>query len=224
MVTASTTAMEKLYQEQTSQSIISDEQVSRDDFLKLLIAQLQHQDPLNPVENQEFVAELATFSSLEQQQTQTELLSQLVSLQNTTGTSQALSLIGKEATIATDDFFFQEGNEIQFVFNATSAGSIPVTISNTEGQVVYQDTINASEAGQITYIFDGQNAQGQSLSTGDYSISIGASLDADGNETSLPVYMRGGVEGVTFLEGTPILIVNGQAVPLSSVQGVYEKS
>ncbi len=223
MVTNAISGLEALSKPSTPASVIGSDDVNREDFLKLLIAQLQHQDPLNPVENQEFVAELATFSSLEQQQMQTGLLQQMIDNQNTSDTAQALSLIGKDATVDSDTFFFQEGKQTQFVFNSPGAGNFPVTITNSTGRVVMQDNVAAYGPGQVSYMFDGRNAQGQSIPPGEYSISIGATMDASGEQTRFPTFMRGEVEGVTFLDGAPILVVNGQAVPMSAVQGVYEK-
>ena len=97
---------------------LGNDYVSRDDFLKLLIAQLQHQDPLNPMENQEFVAELATFSSLEQQQAQTQLLQKILDSNQSSNTSQALALIGKDVVVADNNFQYQQGDDFEFVFQA----------------------------------------------------------------------------------------------------------
>jgi flagellar basal-body rod modification protein FlgD len=76
MVSAITSSINDLASGSTSTA--GSQEVSSDQFLTLLIAQLQNQDPMNPIENQDFVAELATFSSLEQQQMQTGLLEQLI--------------------------------------------------------------------------------------------------------------------------------------------------
>ena len=223
-MTATLTSVNDLVS-QTSTSLMSSstDNVSKEDFLRLLIAQLQHQDPLNPIENQEFVAELATFSSLEQQQSQTKLLEQIVSGQQSTATTQALSLIGKEATALCSQFTFQPGETVNFVFQATQAGNIPIQVTNAAGNIVYSDLIYAPSAGQIEYLFDGKNAKGQSLAAGEYQISIGSTVDAEGNQSEIPVYIRGLVDGVTFVDGIPILLIGGQATLLSNVQGVYER-
>lgn len=207
----------------TTLTSTSTDNVNKEDFLRLLIAQLQNQDPLNPIENQEFVAELATFSSLEQQQSQTKLLEQIVAGQQSNATSQALSLIGKEATVIGNQFTFQPGEPVHFVFQAPQAGAIPVQVTDASGRIVYNDVITATAAGEVAYDFDGQNAKGQTLTAGTYQISIGSTVDAEGNEREIPVYIRDVVDGVTFLDGIPILLLNGQATPLSDVQGVYER-
>ncbi len=215
--------IEALNAASTNLSSLGTDEVSRDDFLKLLIAQLQHQDPLNPVENQEFVAQLATFSSLEQQQMQTKLLEQLISSQNNNTSAQALSLIGKEASVAVSEFTLQSEREIDFTFIAPTVGIESVKIFNSRGELVRSDVVNVQRAGEMAYHFDGKNNSGQSLPAGEYSISVGDTMDEDGNITSYPTFIRGFVEGVTFVDGMPILIVDGNATPFDEVYGVYER-
>ncbi len=204
-------------QEALSQ-VAGQQDVSRDDFLKLLIAQLQHQDPLNPTENQEFVAELATFSSLEQETQQTKLLEKMIEGQNQSGASQALSLIGKSVSVAQDRFLFQPGQKIHFDFQAKNNGT-PIQITTDSGKVVATELL---PPGQSTYVFDGSTDQGQ-LPAGIYNIKVGSRLNENGEEVSDPVFMRGTVEGVNLQQNSPVLIVNGQPVEMSTVNAVFDK-
>ena len=208
----------------TAQSNSGSDAVNRQDFLKLLIAQLQHQDPLNPAENQEFVAELATFSSLEQQQLQTQLLQKLIDASQSNNTSQALSLIGRNVVVDEQRFNFTPGNPVQFIFQALQAGNAVIDISTDSGRLVYSDTFNIPSAGQGTFEFDGQLPNGQILSSGTYNISIHSVLDNQGEQIDYPTALQGRVEGVSFAAGEPKLTVNGQAVSLGSVQSIQEGS
>lgn len=224
MVTAATGTVDSLYQSSTSTSTLGSDSVDRQDFLTLLVAQLQNQDPMNPVENQEFVAQLATFSSLEQQQMQTKLLQQLIDSQNNNTSAQALSLIGKEASVAVDQFTLQANQSIDFTFLATETGTEPVQIFDSKGKLVRSDLVSVSNIGEVPYHFDGKDNQKNSLPAGDYTIQIGSTMDEEGNVASCQTYIRGYVEGVTYVDGEPILIVDGNAVPFSEVYGVYERS
>lgn len=197
----------------------TNDNVSQEQFLQLLIAQLQNQDPLNPVENQEFVAELATFSSLEQQQQQTDLLSQLVESNQSTNTSQALSLIGTDVMTNDTSFYYTTGDTIDFDFLATESGVATVYLTNAAGSSVAYDAIDVSSTGQHTYTFD----PGEALSQGSYTLSIVSSVDAEGNQDQFETYMMGGVEGVNFLDGEPMLSVNGNSISLGTVQAIYER-
>lgn len=200
-----------------------DDIVSRDDFLRLLVAQLQHQDPMNPMQNQEFVAELATFSNLEQSTNQTRLLEQLLQMQQLNFGSQALTLIGKEASIAQNTVYFQPGEQIDFMFQTPSAGNFGVQAINESGQVVFSEIVSVSTAGEHPYVFSGINALGQELPPGVYTINIGASTDSEGGQFTLPTYLRGVVDGVNFIDGSPVLMVNGQPASMENVKAVYER-
>lgn len=216
------TNVSALQQQSTAPKNLTTETVSQQDFLQLLVAQLQNQDPLNPMENQEFVAELATFSQLEQATNQTALLEQLVNSQSSNTTSQALSLIGKEAASENSTFLFEPGKTVDFMFQAPGEGSYTVQAVDQNGQVVFTDTVSAGGPGEQSYTFDGTTADGQTLRSGVYAVQIGSVVDGSGEQSGLPTYMRGTVEGVNFVDGTPVLMINGQPVSMGAVRAVYE--
>lgn len=197
----------------------TNDNVSQEQFLQLLIAQLQNQDPLNPIENQEFVAELATFSSLEQQQQQTDLLSQLVTANQSSSTSQALSLIGTDVVTSDTGFRYEDGDSIDFDFQATKSGYATVLLTSSSGATTALDTIEISRTGQHSYTVDSSSG----ITPGNYTLSVVSSVEGDGSRSQYPTYMRGGVEGVTFSDGEAMLTVNGRAVPMGSVQAIFER-
>lgn len=194
--------------------------VSRDDFLKLLVAQLQHQDPLNPLENQEFVAELATFSSLEQQQNQTELLEQLIAAQQGNINSQSLSIIGHDVVASIDSFNYAPGDTPGFLIQGPAGGELTVKITSEAGTVVRSETVHIPSSGVLEYEFDGLSEYGTELALGTYRVSAGSGINEDGDSIDYPVYMTGRVDEVRFEEGTPILTVNGQSIGLEEVLSV----
>ncbi|RJP31762.1 MAG: flagellar hook assembly protein FlgD [Candidatus Omnitrophota bacterium] len=206
------------------QTTAGSDAVSRDDFLRLLVAQLQNQDPLNPVENQDFVAQLATFSSLEQQTNQTALLQQLVDSMQSNSTSQALSTLGKDVTVAQNEFGFTAGNPVDFIFQTSGASDVVVQVTNQSGRVVYTEAMRVNAGGQHSYTFDGVDENGNTLPAGAYSIAFGGAIDNEGNVYELPSYMRGTVQSVSFDNGAPVLTVNNQLVYFSSVQAIMERS
>lgn len=106
------------YQSQTKTANNATEVLGKDDFLKLLVTQLRHQDPINPVEDKEFIAQLAQFSSLEQMQNLTTSINTMMeSQQRLTALSQATAMIGKEVEIASHsgESLFGKVSGVQFI-------------------------------------------------------------------------------------------------------------
>lgn len=194
---------------------------TQQDFFKLLIAQLQNQDPMNPQDNQEFMGQLAQFSSLEQATNQTKLLQQLVESNTADSSTQALSLIGKEVTVTNSGVAFQPGDEINMLYNTDAAANVPVTVTNSSGAVVFTETVTANSSGMQEYTFDGKLPDGSTLPSGKYTVAFGGATDSKGNQTNLDSYILGTVDGVNFVDGDPVLMVQGQSVQLSSVMAVY---
>ncbi|MDX9754628.1 MAG: flagellar hook assembly protein FlgD, partial [bacterium] len=196
--------------------------VKQEDFFKLLIAQLKNQDPMNPVENQEFVSELAQFSALEQQTNQTKILEQMLAQQQGDATTQALSLIGKEVSTENTAINYEPGDSMRYLFHTDGAANVMVQVTSASGKVVATEMVSVSSAGQHEYLFEGKNESGQSLVPGQYTISFGSTVSSDGSQTEYPSYMMGMVDGVNFVNGEPVLMVNGQNISLASVVAVYQ--
>lgn len=215
------TSVESLQQGQGSvfSGITESGDVSRNDFLKLLVAQLQNQDPMNPTENQEFVAELATFSSLEQQENQTALLKQLVAAEAGSANGQALSMIGNEVLAEVSEFYYQEGQPIDFSYLA-NAGQAVINIMTPSGRTVATQTMDLASSGRHDYTFVGVGENGQALQSGKYVIQISSAVTESGESAGYPSFLRGAVDSVDFVEGIPMLNVGGQIVDMSQIYSV----
>lgn len=219
MAIDTTTSVNDLQSQSTPTIDLSNSDVDRSDFLKLLVAQLQHQDPLNPTENQEFVAELATFSSLEQQQNQTALLQKLIDAQASDTNAQALSLIGKDVMAEVEQFRHTKGDLKTFSFVGTS-GQAVVKITNAAGRLVHTATVDLDSSGWHEYEFNGVGMDGNLLESGMYNIEITSVTGENGESTSFPAFLRGMVDGVNFADGSPVLQVEGQNFYMSQIFSV----
>ncbi len=224
MDTNSITGLGTTYEPPKSDLKLGSDAVSRDDFLTLLVAQLQHQDPLNPLENQEFVSELATFSSLEQQTNQTELLEQLIATQQGNMNSQALSIIGQDVAASVDSFGYNSGDRPTFLVKGPPGGEVTVKITSQAGTVVRSDTVQMPTSGVLDYQFDGLTEYGTELAPGTYRISAGSGINTEGETLKQPVFLTGQVNEVRFEDGTPILSVGGQSVGLDQVLSVRHRN
>ncbi len=207
-----------------SPGIGGENQISGEEFLMLLVAQLQYQDPMEPISNQEYVSQLTEISSLEElQKITSELKSQQANAQ-TQINAQSLGMIGREVTVVDDTLEHQVGQETELQFELPSNETVLVTIYNGEGQAVRQDMVTSSMlSGWQSYTFDGRSDHGTYLPDGTYYVSVTTPPDEYGDANQYPVFQSGRVTGVDFSGETPILELEGnRRVPLTNVTGVRE--
>lgn len=162
-------------------------------FLSLLTAQLQHQDPTSPMQNDSFTSELAQFAGVEQQVTTNTNLTQLLSLNQDSEVSQSTSLVGRQAVVSSTQLPLQNGSaELQL--NPTSSGTAAIAITNAAGTVVKTQTLDLS-AGTTNWTWDGKDDSGNTLSDGSYSAAVLAA--SSGTSVAVPFSVVGTITGVT---------------------------
>jgi len=189
-----------------------------DAFLSILVTQLKNQNPLEPLDTNEFTSQLVQFTSVEQQLKTNEYLQALILANQASSQTQATSFIGKQVTVqgATSEL---RGGFAQWHYTAGSdAPDATITIRNLNGSVVLTDEVSLS-AGDHTFNWNGIGSDGSAAPEGTYSITI-AAYDGDGNYVPVSTQTTGIVDGVDFGEAEPILIVGGSRFRLSSITSV----
>jgi flagellar basal-body rod modification protein FlgD len=167
-------------------------EMGRDDFLTLLVAQISHQDPLNPMEDKEFTSQLAEFSSLEQ----LTKISEGVDTMNTGSSRQemlgAVSFIGKQ--VRADGYTLsKEGNNVStlyFDLDEPMAGGY-INVFDSSGGLVRTDPLGAAQPGSYEYIWDGKDYNGNAMSDGVYFTAMAAE-----GTSGQPVLISTDVSGV----------------------------
>lgn len=162
--------------------------LGQEDFLTLLVAQLEHQDPLEPQSNTEFIAQLATFSSVEQQTLTNDKLDQVIASSADMERSAAFQLLNEQVVVQTDSFYL-DGDEIDLgVVLAEDADAVTLNVKDEDGEVVASFELTDVTAASETYIgWDGCDANGQPLPAGAYQIELEARA-ADGDiDQALPL-------------------------------------
>ena len=197
--------------------------LGKDDFLQLLVAQLQNQDPLKPMESTEFTAQLAQFSSLEQLYNVNENLSDLGSNQMTMNNTQTISMIGKSAWAEGNIIQKSDGSPTQIYFGLDgNTVETVVNIYNAQGNFVKTISADAMEAGDRSVEWDGTDNEGRLVSDGFYQFEVLAG-DAEGQAITTKPFIVGAVTGVTFDDnGVAHLLVNDMSIPMNSVVHVAE--
>jgi flagellar basal-body rod modification protein FlgD len=198
--------------------------LGKDDFLKLLMAQMGNQDPTAPTDNGAFVAQLAQFASLEAAQGTNSRLDTLLLSEANKSQTQYVSFIGKDVEYRTDALDHQSG--LATVSKANLAGGadkVTATIVDKNGNVVRTLNLGAQDAGEFNIIWDGKNDSGTPQPGGTYTMKVTAT-DKSGGSVNVDLKTKGQVTGVTFANGIPQLSVNGTQIKMSDVTAVNERS
>ena len=191
------------------------DKLGQEDFLKMFLAQLSHQDPLNPMEGTEFSAQLAQFSSLEQLFNVNENLESMQSSQDQSAYLQALDLIGKEIVAAGDMLSLEQGKTSMGGFALDEPANCTAVITDPDGYPVRKISLGVLESGQQTFEWDGRDVAGIMQEPGVYGFEITA---VNMSDQILPVetQITGQVSRINLEGGSPVLYVG--EIPLNISQ------
>jgi flagellar basal-body rod modification protein FlgD len=191
-----------------------------DMFLQLLTTQLQNQDPLDPLDTNQFTEQLVEFASVEQQVDMNTNMQTLISMQQTTEATSALQLVGATVTVAGSSAPLSNatGTPATWSLSTTTPATGNVTITSAAGTTAYTGTV-ALNAGTQTYTWNGVGNNGQTWPDGTYTISINAT-GANGQAVTVSTQTQGTVSGVNLSTNPPTLTVSGQTVQISQVTSI----
>lgn len=195
--------------------------MGKQEFLQLLVAQLKNQNPLSPMEGQEFAAQLAQFSSLEQLSSIDSTLQTSVDmnmmLTQTVNNTLAANFIGREITAIGDTVSLKSGEESNIHFHLPDyAEKVTLTIYDEAGNLVRSIETTGLASGEQKLTWDGKNSDGRSLPEGNYTFKVKA-VDTNGDQMNAIPISKGLVSGIRFVDGSPILIVNGRELLMADV-------
>ncbi len=207
----------------TSGSTKKSNELGQEDFLKLMITQLTYQDPTNPVKNEDFVAQMAQFSSVTGIQ---ELKTSFESLSQTLLQGQALNaatLVGKKVLVPASRIELGEGQGISGAIDLSeSANQVKVEIYDTSGQLVQTLDLGSLNAGIQDFTWDGQLANGSTAPAGTYEVKISAQVN--GKTQALPSYLYGQVRSVSAESSATGLMLDVQGIGSTSFSDVLRVS
>lgn len=185
--------------------------LGRDQFLRLLVAQLQHQDPLNPMEGTDFTAQLAQFSSLEQLFAVNESLTGIQEALSVQENSDLLDFIGKTVKAEDNTILVKDGSVVSGSYTLEDRADVTVVVYDSDGYEVRKLYPGWQDTGEYDVDWDGRDNSGEMAEDGMYTFEVTAKDDA-GHYVTVNTYVSGEVTGVTYEYGLPYLMIGDKLV------------
>ncbi|TGD96585.1 flagellar hook assembly protein FlgD [Methylobacterium nonmethylotrophicum] len=187
-------------------------------FLTLLTTQLQNQNPLDPLDTNQFTQQLVQFASVEQQLKTNDRLGSLLTASKASAAATASGLIGKTVTADGATASLSEGSATWTLTPARAAAKAVLTITDAKGNVVATQT-KALPAGSQSFAWDGRTSTGQLAPDGKYTLKVQA-LDTTGSSVGVDTKISGTITSVDVTGAEPVLTVGDRTVALSSVEAI----
>jgi flagellar basal-body rod modification protein FlgD len=201
---------------------VAKKDLDREAFLKLLVAQLKHQDPLEPMEDVQFISQLTQFSNLEQVMKTNTKLDELSIAAGAEISSQAVNMVGRTVVVPGDRLTLPEEGEVELKIEVpTTIAGGEVAVFSEEGRLVRRIPLNPSNVGRGSAMWDGRDEQGVRMPPGEYTVRA-TGVTPSGSEIQMGVLAPARVDAVVWQEGVPMLRMADRLVPLSSVREVWE--
>lgn len=191
--------------------------VDKETFLTLLVTQLQNQDPLNPLSNQDFVAQLAQFNSLEELMNLNDSMSALYMATASMNNAAMTSLIGRQIVAVGDQFSYSGEGSVELGYEAMADTSqATLTITDEDGTVVWTGEIGALDEGEGTCTWSGTDQYGNAVPEGTYTFAIEAT-DSNGDPVQVDTLITGIIDAMSYTTGTPVPSINGIDIAIGDI-------
>jgi flagellar basal-body rod modification protein FlgD len=211
-----------LDQYQIKSETTANKELGKNEFLNLLVAQLNNQNPLEPQSNGEFIAQLAQFSQVEGIEKLNTSMGSLLSGYQSSQALQASSLVGSKVIIPTDKAVVDTSESFKAsLVLPTSSSNVYVNVYNNAGTAVSRINMGEQAAGNVSFIWDGKDASGNLLPPGTYKFEAQATYE--GETEALNTMLPANVDSVVLGGSELMLNLAGLgSVPLSQVQVIGE--
>ena len=205
------------YQLKQKPSTTGDAALGKDSFLQLLVAQMENQNPLDPQDNTQFVAQLAQCSSLQSMNNLNTTVESFMGRYQSSQALQASSLVGRSVIVETGRALVDTGKSMTGnVMMPADGSNLNVKIYDDKGTLVKTMPMGDWSAGTVDFILDGVNEKGEKVESGNYTFVAEAQIQ--GEAVALSTYLPATVNSVTLAGGEMHLNLAGMGrLPLSSV-------
>ena len=207
--------------EDMNQPAFAKQTLGKEEFMTLLLKQLSYQDPLNPLDNTEFTAQLTQFSSLEELNNINSTLEDVLSFQHSMQNAAVTNMIGKSVEVEGNSLYLKDNADLSYALS-DDAKSVKITMMDANGIAVRTDEVGKQAEGWHTYQWDGTDDFGNKVAEGNYTFKI-EPLDGKGNLVGTMSNSSGMVTGIIFEEGLTYLELDGgRHVNLSDIKSINQ--
>ena len=187
-------------------------------FLTLLTTQLQNQDPLTPLDTNQFTQQLVQFASVEQQLKTNDQLTTLVSLQQTAQSTQALTFVGKTAAVDGSTAALTNSSAT-WKLSVPTNSTVTISVANNTGQTVFTGSAPVTAGDNQPFTWNGRGNDGTQLPDGQYKLTATA-VDSAGNSVGVSTQIEGVVNSVDLTQSPPLLSIDGQTFTVNQVKSI----
>ena len=189
-------------------------------FLTLLTTQLQNQNPLDPLDTNQFTQQLVQFAGVEQQLKSNDQLKSLIAIEKSAQATQALIYVGN--TVAVDGSTTQFDGSATWNLKAPKGTNATVTITNSTGQTVYSGNFTLTN-GNSSFVWDGKGNDGTQYPAGDYKLTA-TGTDSSGKDAAIASEVQGVVDSVDLTATPALLSIGGQNYTTDQIKRVIRPS
>ena len=215
MMTTNWVQMNNIYTSNNRDNQIKKE-LDKEAFLELLVTQLKNQDPLEPLKDREFIAQMTQLSTLEQITNMSESVQKFVESSASLYRAQVSSMVGKYAVVKSNILELKNGMTQTQIFKLDEPSHVILKIYDENGKVVREEDLGNLEAGMQTFLWDGRNSDGVSLPDGKYTFNL-YSVESDGNLSEILAMDGGEIEAIQFRDNDVYVMINNNFYPLNSI-------
>jgi flagellar basal-body rod modification protein FlgD len=210
----------------TSSSATSATTLNANSFLTLFLAQLQNQDPTNPMQDYELASQLAQFTTVEQLTQATTQLGNIQQYSAAINNGEITSLVGQNVTAQTSQINVSSGTPTSLGYTLASPATVTYTIQDSNGNTVYSGNIGSQDAGSYTIPWTGTDSSGSTVSDGAYTCTVTAT-PSGGTAATVPTTVQGQIYSCNLTANPPTYLLsgpNGITVSVSDICGVNSSS
>src|SRR6266481_9928621 len=187
-------------------------------FLQLLTTQLQNQNPLDPLDTNQFTQQLVEFAGVQQQLNTNSQLTTLISLQQTAQSTQALTFVGKTAVVKGDTAALTNSSAT-WDLNVPTNSTLNISIANSSGQTVFTGKFAANAGNNQPFTWNGQGNDGTKWPDGQYKLTATAA-DGSGNSVGVTTEVQGVVDSVDLTQSPPLLSIASQTYTVNQIRRI----